>query len=122
MPGIKVIVLPNLYGEIVSELCAGLVGGIGLVPNANIGKKFAVFETSHGSAPKYAGKNIANPCAAILAAAMMLKHIGMQKDGALIENAVAGVIKEGKHLTQDLGGKAKKTEMTNAIIKKIEKK
>jgi len=119
-----VIVLPNLYGDIVSELCSGLVGGVGMVPGANIGRKYAVFETVHGTAPKYAGKNKANPCSAILSAALMLKHIGKTREGKKIEEAVAQVIKEGKHLTLDLKAKgraAKTTEMTQTIIKKIEK-
>lgn len=117
-----VLVLPNLYGDIVSDLCAGLVGGLGMVGGANIGKKYAVFETVHGTAPKYAGKNKANPLGAILSATLMLEHIGMQKQAGKIKKAAGQVLKEGKTLTFDLNRKGKPattTQMTQAIIQKI---
>ena len=97
-----IMVLPNLYGDIVSELCAGLVGGIGVVPSANIGDEIAVFEPAHGSAPRYAGKNKVNPMALMLSAAMMLKHIGEEKAASNLESAIASVISEGKTVTYDL--------------------
>lgn len=96
-----VLVLPNLYGDIVSDLCAGLVGGLGVAPGANIGKDIAIFEAVHGSAPKYAGMNKANPTALILSAAMMLEHIGQSKAGNALREAVENVIREGKHVTYD---------------------
>jgi len=97
-----IIVLPNLYGDIVSELGAGLVGGLGVAPSANIGDEVAVFETAHGSAPRYAGKNKVNPMAMMLSAAMMLKHIGEKEAATKLESAIASVISEGKTLTYDL--------------------
>ncbi|MEM2875007.1 MAG: isocitrate/isopropylmalate dehydrogenase family protein [Candidatus Hadarchaeales archaeon] len=97
-----VIVAPNLYGDILSDLCAGLVGGLGVAPGANIGDEFAVFEPTHGSAPKYAGKNKVNPTAAILSGAMMLNHVGETERARALENAVANVIADGKYVTYDL--------------------
>ncbi|TET76429.1 MAG: isocitrate/isopropylmalate dehydrogenase family protein, partial [Dehalococcoidia bacterium] len=97
-----IMVLPNLYGDIVSELCAGLVGGIGVAPSANIGDEVAVFEPAHGSAPRYAGKNKVNPMAMMLSAAMMLKHIGEEEAASNLESAIASIISEGKTLTYDL--------------------
>ena len=97
-----VLVLPNLYGDIISDLCAGLVGGLGVAPGANIGKDIAVFEATHGSAPKYAGKNKVNPTALILSAVLMLHHIGEEDSGDRLEAAVATVIAEGKDVTYDL--------------------
>lgn len=97
-----VLVLPNLYGDIVSDLCAGLVGGLGVAPGANIGKDAALFEPTHGSAPKYKGQNKVNPTAMILSGAMMLRHIGEENAAERLEKAVAGVIKEGKDVTYDL--------------------
>lgn len=97
-----VLVLPNLYGDIISDLCAGLVGGLGLAPGANIGSEIAVFEPVHGSAPKYAGQNKANPMAMMLSGAMMLRHIGEREAAAKLENAIAGVIADGKLVTYDL--------------------
>jgi isocitrate dehydrogenase (NAD+) len=97
-----IIVLPNLYGDIVSELCAGLAGGIGIAPSANIGDEIAVFEPAHGSAPRYAGKNKVNPMAMMLSAAMMLKHIGEEKAASNLESAIALIISEGKTVTYDL--------------------
>ncbi len=97
-----VLVLPNLYGDIVSDLCAGLVGGLGIAPGANIGSAAALFEPVHGSAPKYAGKNKVNPTATILSAVMMLRHLGELKAAAALERAVYDVIKEGRDVTYDL--------------------
>ena len=97
-----VIVLPNLYGDIVSDLCAGLVGGLGVAPGANIGEKNAIFEATHGSAPKYRGLNKVNPVALILSAVLMLRHLGMTPQADQLEHAVAAVIAEGKHVTYDL--------------------
>ena len=118
-----VLVCPNLYGDIISDLCAGLVGGVGVAPSANIGEKYAVFEPVHGSAPKYAGKNKANPSAMILAAVMMLRHIGERKAADKLEKAVARVIKEGKYVTYDIARKRPvgTWQMADAIIREVEK-
>ncbi len=97
-----VLVLPNLYGDIVSELCAGLVGGLGVTPGANLGDDIAVFEATHGSAPKYKGQNKINPMAMILSGVMMLHHLGETKAAERLEKAVAGVIAEGKNVTYDM--------------------
>jgi isocitrate dehydrogenase (NAD+) len=97
-----VIVLPNLYGDIISDLCAGLVGGLGVAPGANIGDKGAVFEATHGSAPKYKGLNKVNPTALILSGVMMLRHLAMTEEADRLEHAVAAVIAEGTHVTYDL--------------------
>jgi isocitrate dehydrogenase (NAD+) len=97
-----VFVLPNLYGDIVSDLCAGLVGGLGVAPGANIGDEYAVFEPTHGAAPKYKGQNKVNPTATILSGVMMLRYLGFKDQADRLENAVAGVIKEGKYVTYDL--------------------
>lgn len=116
-----VLVLPNLYGDIVSDLCAGLIGGLGMAPGANIGEKYAVFEAVHGSAPQYAGKDIVNPTGAILSGAMMLRYIGKDKAAFKLEKAVSEVIKERKFVTKDL--KPKKAvgtkRITRAIIDKL---
>jgi isocitrate dehydrogenase (NAD+) len=117
-----VLVMPNLYGDIVSDLCAGLVGGLGVVPGANIGTANAVFEAIHGSAPSHAGKNEANPTAMILSGALMLRHLGEQAAAERVENATAAVIAEGKDVTYDLRADrdpskaASTTRMTDAII------
>jgi isocitrate dehydrogenase (NAD+) len=97
-----VIVLPNLYGDIVSDLAAGLIGGLGVAPGANIGEKYAVFEPVHGSAPKYKGLNKANPLAMILSGVIMLRHLGETKAAERLETAVTSVISEGKHVTYDM--------------------
>ena len=97
-----VLVLPNLYGDIVSDLCAGLIGGLGIAPGANIGADYAVFEPVHGSAPKYAGKDVANPTAEILSASLMLKHLGEEDASRRILTAVRTVIGEGKDVTYDI--------------------
>jgi len=115
----EVIVTMNLYGDLLSDLCAGLVGGLGLIPGANIGKDISIFEAVHGSAPDIAGKNLANPIALILSSAMMLNHIGETNKAESIIKAVTKTIYEDKILTCDLGGKATTNEITKAIIKNI---
>ncbi len=116
-----VIVTTNLFGDILSDLASGLVGGLGLAPGANIGYNAAIFEAVHGSAPDIAGKNLANPCALILASVMMLRHLGEESAADRIENAVRAVLKEGKRVTKDLKpeGYVGTTEMTEAIIEKL---
>lgn len=115
-----VLVLPNLYGDIVSDLCAGLVGGLGVAPGANIGHEVAVFEPVHGSAPKHAGKNRINPLAMILSGIMMLQHLGEDEAANRIYEAVLAVLREGKALTYDLGGSAGTSDMADAIISKMQ--
>lgn len=114
-----VLVTENLYGDIVSDLCAGLVGGLGLAPGANIGEKVAVFEAVHGSAPDIAGKGIANPTALLFSALMMLRHLGENAIADRIQNAVLKVAEEGTTLTGDLGGKASTSEYRDAVIAKL---
>lgn len=114
-----VLVMPNLYGDILSDLCAGLVGGLGLVPGANIGDKFAVFEAVHGSAPQIAGKNLANPTAIIQSAIMMLRYLKKYECANNIENSLNKIFEEGKVLTTDLGGKASTKEFGEEIINKM---
>ncbi len=111
-----VLVLPNLYGDIISDLAAGLIGGLGVAPGANLGNELAVFEAVHGSAPDIAGLNIANPTAIILSTVHMLKHIGEVNSASSIEKALSRVLKEGKFLTRDIGGKASTTEFMHRII------
>lgn len=115
-----VMVLPNLYGDIVSDLCAGLVGGLGVAPGANIGDEAAIFEPVHGSAPKYAGQNKVNPTATILSAVLMLKYLGQTEIAIKIEKALAQVIAERKEVTYDLGGEATTSQMAAAVIGKME--
>ena len=114
-----VLVLPNLYGDIVSDLAAGLVGGLGVAPGANIGETAAVFEPVHGSAPKYAGQDKANPTALILSAALMLRHIGETDVAARVETAVRSVIAEGTTVTYDLGGSAGTDEFAEAVAARV---
>ena len=114
-----VLVLPNLYGDIVSDLAAGLVGGLGVAPGANIGTEAAVFEPVHGSAPKYAGQNKANPTALILSGALMLRHIGRPHAAEGVENAVRDVIAEGRTVTYDLGGTAGTSQFADAVIDRL---
>ena len=114
-----VLVLGNLYGDIISDLAAGLVGGLGVVPGANLGDDVAVFESVHGSAPDIAGKGVANPIATILSANMMLRHIGESKAADRIQAALVLFLSEKKYLTPDLGGKATTDEMVQGIINKI---
>tara|TARA_B110000037_G_scaffold107949_1_gene125054 strand:+ start:601 stop:1599 length:999 start_codon:yes stop_codon:yes gene_type:complete len=111
-----VMFLQNLNGDIISDICAGLVGGLGVVPGANIGDKMAVFEAVHGTAPDIAGKGIANPLAVMLSGVMMLEHIGKHKIAAKVNNAILTVLSEGKNLTGDLGGKANTEQFTSALI------
>ncbi len=111
-----VLVCPNLYGDIVSDLCAGLVGGLGLTPSANIGEAGAIFEPIHGSAPDIAGQHKINPTAAILSASLMLAHLGEAEAAASITRAVTTVIAAGKMLTQDMGGNASTEEFADAVI------
>jgi isocitrate dehydrogenase (NAD+) len=110
-----VLVCPNLYGDIISDLCAGLVGGLGLAPGANIGEGIAVFEPVHGSAPKYTGQNKVNPVALVLSAVLMLRHLGEREAADALFEAVRQVIREGKDVTYDLGGSAGTREMGRAI-------
>ncbi|MGB9773976.1 MAG: isocitrate/isopropylmalate dehydrogenase family protein [Bacteroidota bacterium] len=116
-----VILTTNLFGDILSDLASGLVGGLGLAPGANIGKEVAIFEAVHGSAPDIAGKNIANPTALILASAMMLAHLGEQQAANRIQRAVAEVLKEGTHVTRDLNPRypVSTLEMAEAIVEKM---
>ncbi|HHW27996.1 MAG TPA: isocitrate/isopropylmalate dehydrogenase family protein [Syntrophomonadaceae bacterium] len=114
-----VLVMPNLYGDIISDICAGLVGGLGVAPGANIGKDYAVFEPVHGSAPKYAGMDKVNPLATILSGVMMLKFIGEMEAADRVMKAINQVLEEGKYLTYDLGGSAKASEMAKAIAEKL---
>ncbi|WP_372519215.1 isocitrate/isopropylmalate dehydrogenase family protein [Candidatus Ruminimicrobiellum ovillum] len=114
-----VIVLPNLYGDILSDLCAGLVGGLGVAPGANLGKDCAVFEAVHGSAPKYKGLNKVNPMALILSGKMMLDYLGEFDAAKRLDKAVAEVVAEKKFVTYDLGGTAGTKEMGQAIIDRI---
>ena len=120
-----VLVLPNLYGDILSDLCAGLVGGLGVAPGANIGDKGAIFEATHGSAPKYTGQNKVNPCALILSGVLLLQHLGKMAEAKKLENAVAAIIAQGKDVTYDMKADRNDptavgtSQMADAIIKKI---
>ena len=116
-----VLVLTNLYGDIISDLCAGMIGGLGVAPGANIGDGIAVFEAIHGSAPKYAGQNKVNPCALILSGAMMLRYLGEREAAARVEAAVQAVIAEGKQVTYDLatGDPVGTQEMAEAIAARV---
>ncbi|MGZ6339509.1 MAG: isocitrate/isopropylmalate dehydrogenase family protein [Candidatus Limnocylindrales bacterium] len=115
-----VLVLPNLYGDIVSDLAAGLVGGLGVAPGANIGTEAAVFEAVHGSAPKYAGLNKANPTALILSGVLLLRHVGQAAAADRVEAALRAVISEGRAVTYDLGGSAGTSDMADAIVARLE--
>ncbi len=115
-----ILVMENLFGDIISDLTSGLIGGLGLAPSANIGDNCAVFEAVHGSAPDIAGKGIANPTALILSGALMLRHLGEHQAAEKIENAVRKVIAEGKTVTPDLGGKATTEMYTDALIAEIQ--
>ena len=122
-----VLVLPNLYGDIVSDLCAGMVGGLGIAPGANIGEEYAVFEPVHGSAPKYAGQNVANPTAELLTATLMLRHLGEPEAAKRILGAITQVLGEGKAVTYDIkraatgstDGSVGTIEYTNAVIAQL---
>ena len=114
-----VLVMGNLYGDILSDLCAGFVGGLGLIPGANIGEEIAIFEAVHGSAPSIAGCNQANPTALIQSAIMMLRHLNLLNEANRIEAALYAVYEEGQDLTKDLGGTATTTQFTDALIAKL---
>jgi len=116
----QVLLLENLYGDILSDLCAGLVGGLGVVPGANIGEDIAVFEAVHGSAPDIAGKHLANPTAVILSAVMMLRHLGEDDAASAIEQAVFQTLAEPANHPGDLGGHAGTDEITRAVIERLE--
>ncbi|HUF89839.1 MAG TPA: isocitrate/isopropylmalate family dehydrogenase, partial [Gemmatimonadota bacterium] len=114
------IVTTNMFGDILSDLCAGLVGGLGLAPAANVGTDAAMFEAVHGSAPDIAGKGIANPAAVTLAAAMMLERMGQAEPGARVRDSVETVLREGTARTPDLGGSATTDEFAGAVIREME--
>lgn len=115
-----VLVMPNLYGDIISDLCAGLIGGLGLTPSANIGLNgLCLAEAVHGTAPDIAGKDLANPTALALSAVMMLRHLGLNQEAEKIQSAIIGVIGEGKYRTRDLGGNSTTSDFTKAVCDKI---
>ena len=116
-----ILLLPNLYGDIVSDLAAGLVGGLGVVPGANMGEHHAVFEAVHGSAPDIAGKGIANPTALILSAVMMLTHLGELDAAVNLRRAIGEVYAQADHLTPDVGGQATTSEFTDAVIRHLQR-
>ena len=113
------LLLENLYGDIVSDLAAGLVGGLGVVPGANIGERIAVFEAVHGSAPDIAGQNAANPTALMRSAILMLRHIGLDEEADRAWRALKTVIGEDGVCTRDIGGSATTTEFTDALLRRI---
>ncbi|QKX62338.1 uncharacterized protein TRUGW13939_09497 [Talaromyces rugulosus] len=115
----KVLVMPNLYGDILSDMCAGLIGGLGLTPSGNIGDECSIFEAVHGSAPDIAGKALANPTALLLSSIMMLQHMGLNEYATRIQKAAFDTLAEGKTLTGDLGGSSKTHEYAGAIIKRL---
>ncbi|MCD8028089.1 MAG: NAD-dependent isocitrate dehydrogenase [Erysipelotrichaceae bacterium] len=114
-----VLVAPNLYGDIVSDLCAGLVGGLGFAPSGNIGDDYRIYEAVHGSAPDIAGKNIANPSALLLAFALMLEDLGQLDNANHLRDALSQVVEEGQYVTPDIGGTSSTTEFTQAIIDRL---
>jgi len=114
-----ILLMPNLYGDIISDLAAGLVGGLGVVPGANMGDEYAVFEAVHGSAPDIAGQGIANPTALMQSAALMLLHLGEEAAARRLQRAIEQVYLEGKHLTRDVGGAATTREFTDAVIERL---
>jgi len=116
----RVMVMPNLYGDILSDMCAGLIGGLGLTPSGNIGRDASIFEAVHGSAPDIAGKGLANPTALLLSSMMMLRHMNLNEYADKIEKATLTTIAEGKAITGDLGGKASTKEFAASIISKIQ--
>ena len=115
----EVLVMENLYGDIVSDLCAGLIGGLGLVPGANIGEQGAVFEAVHGSAPDIAGQGLANPTAVLQSSLLMLRYMGEREAADKIEHAMLEVYREGKVRTRDVGGTSRTAEFTQAIVEKM---
>lgn len=114
-----VLLLENLYGDIVSDLCAGLVGGLGVVPGANIGARGAIFEAVHGTAPDIAGRDLANPIAALSSGVMLMRHIGQEAVARRIEKAIASVMRHPRYRTRDLGGRARTSEVTAALIRAL---
>ncbi|MFV0392860.1 MAG: isocitrate/isopropylmalate dehydrogenase family protein [Coprobacillaceae bacterium] len=114
-----VLVAPNLYGDIVSDLCAGLVGGLGFAPSGNIGEEYRIYEAVHGSAPDIAGKGVANPSALLLAFALMLEALNKKQEANTLRTALADVVAEAKNVTQDIGGTASTADFTKAIIEKL---
>ncbi len=116
-----VLLLENLYGDVVSDLCAGLVGGLGVVPGSNIGKDFAIFEAVHGSAPDLAGQNLANPLALIMSGVMMLNHIGEREAATRAKEAYNAVLAEGnpEHLTRDIGGRGTTSGFADAVVARL---
>ena len=117
--GFDVLVMENLFGDVISDLCAGLVGGLGLVPGANIGDRYAVFEAVHGSAPVIAGKGLANPIALLRSAALLLAHIGQPQAAARIESSVRKTLAAGRGLTRDLGGDGTTATLTGQLIENL---
>jgi len=116
---VDVMVMPNLYGDILSDLCSGLVGGLGLTPSGNIGEEAAVFEAVHGTAPDIAGKNMANPTALLFSACMMLEHMDLPKYSHTIKSAVYKTLKDQQNLTADLHGKGTTSAYTDTIIRNL---
>lgn len=116
---VDMMVMPNLYGDIVSDLCAGLVGGLGLTPSGNIGERCSVYEAVHGSAPDIAGQGIANPTALLLSAAMMVEHMGFVDEAKKVRAAIGRVIAEGRFVTRDLGGSTSTNDFAKAVIDSI---
>ena len=116
-----VLVMENLFGDVISDLCAGLVGGLGIVPGANIGTRYAVFEAVHGSAPDIAGKGLANPIAVIRSAALLLDHIGQREAARHIEAAVMDTLARGRGLTRDLGGQGTTRSLTDEILASLKR-
>jgi isocitrate dehydrogenase (NAD+) len=116
-----VIVTTNLFGDILSDLCAGLVGGLGLAPGANIGTEAAIFEAVHGSAPDIAGKGIANPCALLLAACQMLEHMGLNDDARRLRGAIRETVTAKDRVTPDLGGTGTTETFADALIERVGK-
>ncbi|KAJ2494611.1 NAD-dependent isocitrate dehydrogenase, partial [Coemansia sp. RSA 2049] len=114
-----VMVMPNLYGDILSDMCAGLIGGLGLTPSGNIGRDASIFESVHGTGPDIAGQDKANPTALLLSACMMLRHMNLGKQADAIENAALATIADGTAITADLGGRASNTQFTDAIISRL---
>ena len=115
-----VLVMPNLYGDITSDLASGLIGGLGLLPSANLGDEYAMFEAVHGSAPDIAGQNLANPTALLLSACMMLDYLGYHDEGEKVRAAINRVLIQGDVLTKDLGGSASTSEFTDAILQALQ--
>src|SRR5262245_21470876 len=111
-----VLVMENLFGDVISDLCAGLVGGLGLVPGANIGNRHAIFEAVHGTAPDIAGKNLANPLAVIMSGAMLLRHVGQGRAATRIDRAIDRLLREGHVRTRDLGGRATTTAVADRLV------